>query len=60
MTSVVESGQKRRFGPPRLNLGPLTAAQKIWAVVFALVGMIVATVAGTIVIAILVGLADGH
>ncbi|HLI74839.1 MAG TPA: hypothetical protein VKU86_13250 [Acidimicrobiales bacterium] len=60
MTSVVQSGPKRRLGPPRLNLGPLTAAQKMWAVVFSLVGMIVATVVGTIVIAIIVGLADGH
>ena len=60
MTSLLRSPSKRRFGPPRLDLGALTAAQKIWAVVFSIVGMTVATIAGTIVIAIIVGLADGH
>ena len=61
MTSVVESGRKRRrLAPPRLKVGPLTEAQKIWAVVFSIVGIIVGTCVGVIVLAIIIGLADGH
>ena len=54
------AGMRRRLGRPRALRGPMTRAQKLWAVVFALVGTTVGTVAGVIVIAIIVGLADGH
>jgi hypothetical protein len=61
VTSLTDSGRKRpSLARRRRSRAPLTQAQKAWIVVLNIVGAIVATCAGLIVLAIIVGLADGH